>query len=142
MRTRGSAGSYVQDSSIVLEAFRHLVCYRTYLDKKTSELICEDGVPISDASERRKSKQRGPQVGYARARIFIHNVDSYIGKALVKELRKAEGSWPETSVDFRLSAYLSLSLLSLSLYLNISLSLCLSLSLSLPPCCNPRVPQG
>ena len=136
MRTRGSAGSYVQDSSIVLEAFRHLVCYRTYLDKKTSELICEDGVPISDASERRKSKQRGPQVGYARARIFIHNVDSYIGKALVKELRKAEGSWPETSVDFRLSAYLSLSpslslSLSLSLYLSISLSLSLCLSHSL-----------
>ena len=25
-------------------------------------------------------------------RIFIHNVDSYIGRALVKELRKADGT--------------------------------------------------
>ena len=32
----------------------------------------------------------------APGRIFIHNVDSYIGRALVKELRKAEGFLAES----------------------------------------------
>ena len=62
------------------------------------------------------------------ARIFIHNVDSYIGKALVKELRKAEGGRPDIARFMPLSLSLSRSLF-LSLSLSRSLSLCLSPSL-------------